>query len=176
MNIVDPVRDPVKIEEIKAILKHSSYRDYFMFVLGINTGLRISDMITLKVKDVQGPSIIVNGKDYPISDALRTEIMEYTKPMKKNSFLFYSQKGGHIKRGRAYEILKAAAEQAGVKNVGTHTMRKTWGYHFYKKTKDISTIQSVLGHSAPSVTLNYIGLNQDEVKEALKDMRKNFSI
>lgn len=41
MKIVQPIRDKEKIEDMKQVLKHESYRNYFLFVMGINTGLRI---------------------------------------------------------------------------------------------------------------------------------------
>ena len=53
MNFVQPIRDKQKIDEIKAILKRQSGRDYFLFIIGINTGLRISDILKLQVKDVR---------------------------------------------------------------------------------------------------------------------------
>ena len=59
MNIVQPIRDLEKIEEIKSILLKKNYRDYFMFVFGINTGLRISDILSLKVRDVKDKSHII---------------------------------------------------------------------------------------------------------------------
>ncbi|KXS48513.1 MAG: integrase family protein, partial [Halanaerobium sp. T82-1] len=59
MNKVEPIRDKDKIEEIKNILRQQSYRNYILFVLGINTGLRISDMLKLKVEDVRNKSHIV---------------------------------------------------------------------------------------------------------------------
>lgn len=176
MNFVQPIRDIAKIEEIKVVLKHKSYRDYFMFVLGINTGLRISDLLPLKVKDVRGQDYIIltekktsKVKRFPINNDLKIEIQEYTQGMAENDYLFPSQKGGYIKRVRAYEILKEAGYKTGIGEIGTHTLRKTFGYHFYKKYKDVAMLQKIFGHSAPSVTLRYIGIEQDEIDEVLKD-------
>jgi len=53
MNFVQPIREIEKIEEFKSLLKERSQRDYFLFFMGINTGLRISDLLPLKVKDVR---------------------------------------------------------------------------------------------------------------------------
>jgi len=50
MNKVEPIRDKAKIAELKKILREQSYRNYILFVLGINTGLRISDMLKLRLK------------------------------------------------------------------------------------------------------------------------------
>lgn len=180
MNYVQPIRSLEKIEEIKSILLHSSYRDYFMFVLGINTGLRISDLLPLKVKDIRNKDYIVvvpqktkhikkTPKKFPINNDLLVEIQKYTKSMRDNDFLFPSKKGGHIERVQAYGILRNAGKKAGIGEIGTHTMRKTFGYHFYKRKKDVALLQEIFGHSAPSVTLRYIGINQDEIDNAFKD-------
>jgi integrase len=176
MNLVQPIRDKAKIDEIKLILLHKNYRDYFMFEMGINTGLRISDLLPLRVCDVRKQDYIIlkekktgKQKRFPINNDLMAEILEYTKTMTDNDYLFPSQKGGHLERVRAYEILKEAGDKAGIGEIGTHTMRKTFGYHFYKKHKDVAMLQKIFNHSAPSVTLRYIGIEQDEIDEVLKD-------
>lgn len=176
MNFVQPIRKKEKIEEVKSILLHKSYRDYFMFETGINTGLRISDILPLKVCNVRNQDYIIlkekktgKTKRFQISNDLKAEIGEYTKNMNDYDYLFPSQKGGHIERVRAYEILKEAGKAAGIGEIGTHTMRKTFGYHFYKKYKDVAMLQKIFNHSSPSVTLRYIGIEQDEIDEVLRD-------
>ena len=60
----------------------------------------------------------------------------------------------------AYQIIRSM----GIKEkIGTHTLRKTFGYHAYIKTKNIALIQKLLNHSSPSVTLRYIGITQDDL-------------
>jgi len=56
-------------------------------------------------------------------------------------------------------------------SIGTHTLRKTFGYHFYQKYKDIALLQELFNHSAPSVTLRYIGINQDMIDVAMKEFK-----
>ena len=58
MNFVQPIREIEKIDEFKSLLKERSQRDYFLFFMGINTGLRISDLLPLKVKDVKNKTHI----------------------------------------------------------------------------------------------------------------------
>jgi integrase len=175
MNYVQPIRDPKKLEEVKAILKRQSFRDYFLFSLGINTGLRISDILPLKVMDVKGKSHIIITerktkayKRFRINQALAEVINEYTAGMQPEEYLFPSQKTHEpIKRVQAYKILNKAAAQAGLSEIGTHTLRKTFGYHFYQQTKDVALLQELFNHSAPSVTLRYIGINQDIMDNAI---------
>lgn len=79
--------------------------------------------------------------------------------------LFPSRKGGKaISRVQAYRILNDAARHIGITDaIGTHTLRKTFGYHAYQSGCDITRIQRLLNHSAPSITLSYIGITKDEL-------------
>lgn len=61
-------------------------------------------------------------------------------------------------------------EKAGLNIVvGTHTMRKTFGYHHYKQNKDVAMLQMIFNHSNPRTTLRYIGIAQDEIEESYKN-------
>ncbi|AIE58943.1 tyrosine-type recombinase/integrase [Bacillus methanolicus] len=93
---VQPIRSREKVEEIKQILKDQSKRDYFLFVMGINCGLRISDMLQLKVKDVRGKEYIGlrKAKQININATLQNEIALYTADMEDDDYLFPSRKGG----------------------------------------------------------------------------------
>lgn len=78
----------------------------------------------------------------------------------------YKQRGSNapITRIQANRIISNACVEAGINTrLGTHTLRKTFGYYFYNETKDIALLQDILNHSAPSVTLRYIGINQDRI-------------
>lgn len=176
MNKVQPIRDVAKIEEMKNVLKKSSYRDYFLFVFGINTGLRITDILDLRVKDVKNKNYLTlkegktnKAKTLLINDTLKYEIQKYIIGMNDQDYLFPSQKGGHIGRVRAYEILKKASNEIGIENVGTHTLRKTFGYWHYKKYKDIAILQEIFNHSSPSITLRYIGITQEEIDNTMRE-------
>jgi integrase len=176
MNFVQPIRDQETIEEIKQFLKNQSYRNYMMLVLGINTGLRIQDILKLKVIDVTGDHIVMvemktNKKKWiQINPTLKREIKRYTSDMNENDFLFPSRQGGKnkpIKRDMAYKIMRTAAKEHGLVDIGTHTLRKTFGYHMYQKTKDITLVQSMLNHSDKSITMKYIGMDQDMMDAAM---------
>ena len=67
----------------------------------------------------------------------------------------------------AYYILKEAAKSLHLQEkVGTHTMRKTLGYHHYKKFKDVAMLQKIFNHSTPQITLRYIGIEQDQIDDS----------
>ena len=89
--------------------------------------------------------------------------------MEMEDYIFKSRNGKNkpITRVRAYTILNTAAKNIGLEEIGTHTLRKTFGYWFYKETKDIALLQQLFNHSSPSITLRYIGINQDVLDTAL---------
>ena len=175
MEFVEPIRNKKQLEAMKKYLLAHNQRDYVLFVLGINSGLRISDLLKLTVEDVHGKDRITireqktgKSKNFPLSDTSKKVIAEYLKQQNMTSGpLFPSRKGGNpISRIQAYRTINEAAGFAKVKDsIGTHTMRKTFGYWAYKSGVDIAIIQKLLNHSAPSVTLRYIGIQQDELDE-----------
>ena len=178
MNEVQPIRDKKRLEGMKNELLKQGYRDYMLFVLGINTGLRISDLLNLKVVDVKDKTHIeiVEGKTKKnkrlmINSQLRNDIDRYINNMGDNEYLFQSQKGDNkpITRVQAYRILNKAAKKQELENIGTHTLRKTFGYWHYKQYKDVALLQELFNHSAPSVTLRYIGINQDVMDKTIEN-------
>ncbi len=176
MEIVQPIRDKKFIESMKRELLKSGYRNYMLFLFGINTGLRISDILKLKVSDVKEQTHInlkeqKTGKEKKVKiNGIIDELANYIEGMPDNSYLFASQKGDNkpITRVQAYRVLNKAAIAIGLNGeIGTHTLRKTFGYHFYQKTKDIALLQELFNHSSPSITLRYIGINQDIMDNAM---------
>ncbi|HML90263.1 MAG TPA: site-specific integrase [Methylomusa anaerophila] len=173
LEIVEPIRNKKQIDALKKYLRGQNIRDYLLFVLGINSGLRISDLLKLTVADVQRQDRISvreqktgKSKDFPISETCKKAIQEYLKATGfKEGYLFSGRKGSNpITRIQAYRILNEAAHHVGIKEaVGTHTLRKTFGYHAYQNGVDITRIQKLLNHSSPSVTLAYIGITKEEL-------------
>jgi len=178
MELVQPIRDKNKIEAMKKILKAQSLRDHCLFVLGINSGLRISDLLSLKISDVAEGKKIKNRitlreqktgklKDFPLGSSSVKALKEYLDSRgdyTADDWLFPSQKGGPITRQHAWRILSKAAKTVGITEaVGTHTLRKTFGYWAFKSGVDITRIQKLLNHSSPGITLAYIGITQDEL-------------
>ena len=179
MEFVQPIRDKKQIEAIKKILKAANLRDFALFVLGINSGLRISDLLKLKVSDVMDEHNVLKDrinlreqktgkvKEFPLGATTVKALKEYlgTREVSPEAVLFPSRKGGGaLTRQQAYNILNDAARAIGIKEqIGTHTLRKTFGYWAYKAGVDITRIQKLLNHSSPSITLAYIGITRDEL-------------
>jgi integrase len=161
-------------------LKEKNERNYILFMLGIYTGLRISDILRLRVRNVKKMKHISirekkTGKQQliEINPELKKALEEYCSDKEGKEFLIYSREGinSPLGRSQAYNIISKAAKQFDVSNVGCHTMRKTFRYHFYQQTKDIITLQFIFNHDHPSITLRYIGIKQDTANEAIMKFR-----
>ncbi|MBD1373730.1 tyrosine-type recombinase/integrase [Hazenella sp. IB182357] len=157
-----------------ALKKFCSQRDYILFLTGINTGLRVGDLVKLKVSDVRRKKRIVirEGKTKKPRtihvDNIYNEIQEYIKSI-DSIWLFPSRKGdGAITTTQAYRQLQKAADMAEVDSVGTHTMRKTFGYWHYKQFRDVAKLQDILNHSHPDITKRYIGITAEEIENDMK--------
>lgn len=176
-----PIRDRGKIERMKIELKKSKtngQRNYMIFYLGINSGLRISDILGLKAGQVRNAEYIIvkekktkKNRRIKLNRDVREVLMEYTANMEDDDFIFKSRQGGNhpITRVQAYRILTDAAEKLGLSDISTHTMRKTMGYWHYKRYQDVAILQKIFNHSAPSITLLYIGITQDEIDNTFED-------
>lgn len=186
MNTVEPIRDKNKIKLMKVVLKSKSTRNWLLFVLGINTGLRISDLLRLKISDVVNEKIKdavyireqkTNKENlFEINNIAQKAIKEYLSSLgnyNKNWYLFKSKKGDNkaISRIQAYDLINAAARACGIEgNIGTHTLRKTFGYHARIAGVDISILQNIFNHSSPGITKRYIGITQDEKRKVYLDL------
>lgn len=190
MNYVEPIRDSEILSNMCLYLKENNDRNYVMFLLGIYTGLRISDILKLRVKDVIDltnrkekrkikKQIILREqktskqKIIKINPILKEPLEEYVQDKEMYEYLIKSRQGFNkpISRKRAYEILKELGEIFDVESLGCHSMRKTFGYHYYKQTKDIALLQKIFNHSSPAITLAYIGIDQDRMNKAYTTFR-----
>jgi len=177
MEEVSPIKDTDDIQAMKDYLKEWNEMYYMLFITGLNTGLRVGDILTLKVKDVQGWHIKLRerktGKQISrrMTKELKREMRKYVEGKPFHHFLFKSRQGGNkaITRERAYQIIHEAAEELGIDNVGTHTMRKTFGYHHYKNNKDVALLMVLFNHASPDITLRYIGIQQDQQDKSMDD-------
>lgn len=195
MNEVSPIMDGQKIKAMKDAMKdENNYRDLLLFTFGINTGLRISDILSMKwylLLDNTGR--ILSPKDrvtiqekktgklkiFVMNNSINKTAQMYYESLNvpsKDDYIFSSRKKNKdqtqsISRQHAWRQLNYYAKKVGIKDkIGTHTLRKTFGYHLYKKGVTIEYIQKMLNHSAPSVTLRYIGITQEKLDEIYVDL------
>lgn len=183
------------------LYEHKNNKYVLAFTLGINLGLRANELLDLKMNQVFSPdgSVRLIEDEEDTSDGIdiyqsktkkhRTvflntackDALEWVFPIKgaylhSEEYLFPSREGGAIQVGTFRKVLKEAAAACGLKqNIGTHTCRKTWGWHQYKYNSekanlDITMLQRAFGHSSPEVTLRYLGITDEEDKALYKNM------
>jgi len=176
-NLVEPIRSKKALKAVEDLLGKESKRNRLIFIFGINTGLRVSDILGLNVNDVKDKSFVEirekktdKYKRFPLNKKLRCLIKEYLKErvinysLDNEEPLFIGKKHKRLNRSQVYRFLNSACKKIGItENIGTHTMRKSFGFHFYKQYNDIVLLQKILNHSSPSITLRYIGISQDEI-------------
>lgn len=189
MIAVEPIRNMDKVCEIEERLAtletERGKRMYLLFLCGIYLGLRISDLLRLRVSDVRGDSLTMKEKktkkrtSLPISDPLRRAVRDRLRAADDNDFVFPSRqhdKDGNkkaITRRQAYNDIKDMAAAAGLDYpIGCHTLRKTFGYHMYKTTNgDIAFLMDWFNHSSPVITKRYIGIDLDERRKTVNKLR-----
>lgn len=180
MNFVEPIRDPKLVEDIANYLRKQSERNYLMFLFGIYSGLRIEDILKHKIYDVKNKSYLnLRARKtkkqiiLEINPILKKAIAEYVADKDPDDYLIKSRENYNrpIHRSTSYRILKDAAFHFRLENIACHSMRKTFGYHFYQQTGDVVTLMEIFGHSHPSVTLRYIGITQDSINTAIKKFK-----
>lgn len=181
MNTVQPIRNIESLKDIQDYLKIKNKRNYALFCTGIYSPIRITDILSLRVRDVGNKKYIyVREKKtkkenrIPINKALRKVLDDYIKDKADYEFLFPSRqkskkgKSKAISRQQAYNIMKEVAREFGLEAVGCHTMRKTFGYHYYQQTGDIETLRKIYNHHNTGITARYIGLTQTMIDVAIE--------
>jgi integrase len=186
MNRVNPIdKDQVRLIRESISLGRRGSRNEFLFLFLINTTLRISDALGIKVGMVRDKDFLEiieqktkKKKKFPLNEPLQEIINEYTKDMKNEDYLFQSQKldkNGSpkpISREQAWAILSNAAKRIGINKFSNHSCRKTYARLIYEKTKDISFVMRLLNHSSEAMTLHYLHLTDEKDNERIM----NFSL
>lgn len=182
---VDVIRSVSDIKKVKEYLLSKNVRDYVIFVLGINTGLRASDLLNLKWADVMNADgkvveqvtvvEVKTGKTrlLTLNQSAVDAISLYGKVVDRQGYLLKSRKGNDtpVQVRSLNKIIKSALAEVGVAgNYGTHTLRKTFGYQLYNKGVSVDVLQKVFGHSSSAITLRYIGIDKQVVADVYKDL------
>ena len=189
MKVVQPIRDLDVLQRCYEIAReHDRHkrRDEvsleLLLVAGFNTSLRISDLTRFKVCELRGQDYAQiqaqkTGKEARIliNPAARRELNRLLAGRKGDEYAFQSRVENRvthrpkpITRQRAYQIMNLIAKKAGIQErIGCHTLRKTFGYHYYKMTGDVVSLQRILCHTSQRETLLYIGVVQEEIDESL---------
>lgn len=187
MEYVEPIRKTKQIHAMKKILLAQSPRNYLLFTLGINSGLRISDILELKVKDLVNEHGKVRSffevrekktgkyRKIAISKTVAKAVEAFLSDFsgQADQYVFASRKNPNrpISRVQAYRIIRDAARMVGIEDrIGTHTLRKTFGYHAYRSGVDLALLQAIFNHASQQETLRYIGITQDQMDEVTLEL------
>ena len=170
-HIAEPIKSKKDIKAVEQYLKEHNERDYVLWVLGVNSGLRVSDIVGLNVSDVVDKTHITiiekktqKRKSFYINDKLKRVLKPFIKDRDLNEPLFLGKQGKRLDRKQVYRFLIDTCNKVGIKSkVSTHTMRRTFGYHHYQQYKDAIILQKIFNHSSQRITLMYIGVDQDEI-------------
>ena len=189
MNYVEPIRDIKQINQIKGNLyRQKNKRDYLLFVFGINSGLRISDILSLKLRDIKDyRGHLKEYLDIKEQKTKKTRRVHFNKQIKEalnyyldktkifdlERYLFINEKTNEnkpITRVRAYQLINKWCRDVGINyKVGGHTLRKSFAYHLFDQGVRIERISSLLNHQNTKVTFRYIGITDDENKEVINN-------
>jgi len=179
--VVEPIREEKDIQSIKKLLSKNP-RDQLLFVMGINNGLRMGDLLKLKIKDVKGLKSgecirIKEGKTgkqniLVINKSVYKVLTEYlqTAKLSDDDYLFKSRKSDKALTMQAVNAYikrwTSAINLPG--NYGAHSLRKTWGYaQRIRYGVGFEVICKRYNHSSPSVTMRYLGITDKEVMDCL---------
>lgn len=207
-SLVKPIKDREKLKEYinyfkkqidssdNATDKMYAQRNYALVIFGLCSGLRISDIVSRKWEDL----ISEDGnfretirlmekktskyREFYVGKLMKVALEDYkntiTKPFKNDDYIFFTRQSDHMTTQGAYNIIKNAAKACGIKeNIGTHSLRKTFGYTSMETHKDdamfLATLMRLYGHSSEAVTLRYCGIDEEESKQLYTDIGDSFS-
>lgn len=160
-------------------LKNTNFRNYGLFKVQLNTGLRISDVVKLKYDDFFNENgkikkhlqltekktkknrvIFINNDLKGVLQALQGHFQ-----LRQGDYIFKSRKGANrpITTTQAHRIYQRIGEVFNLKNFNSHSIRKTFCYTIYQKNKDINLIMAIMNHSSTAITLRYIGITNDDI-------------
>lgn len=204
---IDHSADPIKsIEDIELISKYlisnGRYRDNMMFIVGINFGLRVSDLRVLKFSSIINDDLTFKTT-FPVFEiktrntrkskhnryiTINTAVIEAVTLYLENTYgvtlddyMFRSESSNGssnnvpMHRNSFDTILKGIGKDLGLDiHMSTHTLRKTFCYHQMmmcnNDPRKLMLLSKMLGHSSLTITLDYIGITEDEIRESYKNL------
>lgn len=186
----DPIRTSDEIQRLKQyFLKKGQVRNYTLVTTGLNTSLRIGDLLGLKWQEAyefqeqrykchitlteqktgKKNRIALNSEARCALEMLRKSAC----PADGEEYIFKSRVGSNQPIGRvsAYKIIKKAVDDLGFEGtISCHSLRKTFGYHAWKKGVPPALIMSIYNHSSIEITKRYLSIDQDDKDEVFLDL------
>ena len=156
------------------LIKENQKPIFGLYILiSINTGLRISDTLNLKWKDLEGDSIKLNEKktgkyrEIRINSTIRNAISKFDK---NSEYIFLSQKKTVYSRQQINVLLKKVFHrEARTLSIKSHSLRKAFGrriFHNHNESdKSLIYLSELFNHTSPSITRTYLGIRQEELND-----------
>jgi integrase len=179
-------------EKLRTKYRRYGLRNELLFLLGVKTGFRVSEILSIKVKDVMryDDKVLdvltvskrhIKGKTYgrtiPMHPEVKPLIRKWVKQgnLTPDDYLFKSQKKDSttpLRRETVHDIFMDAFDVLRMgTGLGTHCMRKTFATNVYKKLNyDIFSTQKALGHRFLSTTVQYLKVDEDKIKDAILNL------
>lgn len=195
MNTTQPIRNQRELEMLKDYYRKviPNQRNYLLIILGLNTALRISDILNLTWNHVYDFSnrrfrrhiVLVEQKTGKrtsifINQELKQALTEYgreqsgKKKISGDSYLFIGKNGENkpISRVQAYRIIKEVSTRCHFSgDVSCHSLRKTFGYYAWKQGVSPALLMNIYNHSSFQVTRRYLGIEQEDRDEVFRSIR-----
>ena len=195
--IVMPIKNIEDIERCKEFLKNrtenapnkykKSYaKDLLLFKISINIGMRVNDLLSITWSDIFKPETrqfkqyfvpkeqkTKKVRQIFINDAFRAAVKEYLKyvpNIKLEGYVFTNRQGNRLSDASVDKLMKLLEKELDIPNLSTHSLRKTFAYHMYMQTQDLSLVQEILQHSSVAVTRRYLGISQEVKKNAYNEL------
>lgn len=186
MNTAQPIRNPEDLKKLKNyyVAENPNVRNQLLIIMGLNTALRISDILSLKWssvydfnrKEFKSHIILVEQKTGKVSQIFMNQniqmaLKEYREELRRNKrlvrreqYLFrHTNKNVPISRVQAFRLIKDAAEGSNISGViCCHSLRKTFGYHAWKQGVHPAMLMNIFNHSSYQITKRYLGIEQDD--------------
>ena len=175
-----------RVEEAPERYKKSYAKDLLLFKIGINVGMRVNDLLSIEWKDIFKPGTR-QFKEYFVPKEQKTkktrqifinksfraavkEYLKYVPDSKLEGYVFTNRQGNRLSDASVDKMLKMLEKELNLENLSTHSLRKTFAYHLYIQTNDLSLVQEILQHSSVAVTRRYLGLTQEVKKKAYNEL------
>lgn len=195
MNTAQPIKKTKDLEKLKSYYKEiePNPRNYLLIILGLNTALRISDILKLQWKSVydfdakaykahieiteqktgKNSQIYINKQIIDVLTDYRQHLKNKNGNFDSGQFLFcHSNKNVPINRTQAFRIIKKAAVYYNIPGViCCHSLRKTFGYHAWKQGVQPALLVSIFNHSSYEITKRYLGIEQDDRDKIFKKIQ-----
>jgi integrase len=180
--------DKAQIQQVTELLKQrqNGERHSLIWLLSVNTGLRISDVLPMTMEKLTGrdlkmqktkknvkmivpEGILEKCREFAAKNNIADNELLFGETRKRQSSGFKIKKNGTMTRQAIYKVWSEIGEQIGV-NIGCHSSRKSFGRLVFEKTKDIVLVARFLGHTDITATFSYIGLTDTKMQDTRAEL------